>query len=69
MVTIKSVDVEYSSNYLNGRKISQFMNQCLKSRTKYEISFWDIGYTYEVGQTPAGDWIGTNSKYEFEYNP
>lgn len=69
MVTIKSVDVEYSSNYLNGRKISQFMNQCLKSRTKYEISFWDIGYTYEVGQTPAGDWIGITSQCEFEYNP
>lgn len=69
MITIESVDVEYSSNYLNGRKISQFMNQCLKSRTEYEIGFWDIGYTYEVGQTPAGDWIGITSQCEFEYNP
>ncbi|MEL6460468.1 MAG: hypothetical protein AAFQ91_19790 [Cyanobacteria bacterium J06621_15] len=49
--------------------MSQFMNKCLKSRTGYEIGFWDIGYTYEVGQTPDGDWIGITSEYEFEYNP
>ncbi|MEH2144003.1 hypothetical protein [Nostoc sp.] len=34
------------------------MNQCLDKRTYYSISFWDVGYTYEVGQTPADDWIG-----------
>ncbi|BAY81096.1 hypothetical protein NIES267_05610 [Calothrix parasitica NIES-267] len=69
MVEIKNLTVEYSSNHNNSRKISQFMNQCLKSRTQYEIGFWDIGYTYEVGQTPAGDWIGITSECEFEYNP
>ena len=69
MLEIESLTVEYSSNRDNGRKISQFMNKCLKSRTQYEIGFWDIGYTYEVGQTPDGDWIGITSEYEFEYNP
>ena len=69
MVTVESVNVEYSSNYGNSRKISQFMNKCLNSRAQYSIGFWDIGYTYEVGQTPTGDWIGTTSEYEFEYNP
>lgn len=45
-------------------EVNQFMNQCLKSRTKYEIGFWDIGYSYEIGKTPDGDWIGTSSEYE-----
>ncbi|MEO1560831.1 MAG: hypothetical protein AAFS12_14815, partial [Cyanobacteria bacterium J06632_19] len=66
MVTIENLAAEYAGN---SRKISQFMNQCLKSRTQYHVGFWDIGYTYEVGQTPAGDWIGISSEYEFEYNP
>ena len=60
------------------------MNQCLRDRTHYIISFWDVGYSYEVGQTPGGDWIGvrcqlletlrerqavTPSQTEFDYNP
>lgn len=45
------------------------MNECLNHRTAYSLSFWDIGYTYEVGQTPAGDWIGVWTQSEFEYNP
>jgi hypothetical protein len=69
MVTVESVNVEYSSNYGNSRKLTQFMNKCLRSPTEYNIGFWDIGYTYEVGQTPAGDWIGITSRCEFEYNP
>ena len=69
MIEIENLTVEYSSNYNNSRKISKFMNQCLKSRTQYNIAFWDIGYTYEVGQTPDDDWIGITSEYEFEYNP
>ena len=69
MVTVESVNVEYSSNYSNSRKLTQFMNKCLRSPTEYNIGFWDIGYTYEVGQTPAGDWIGITSRCEFEYNP
>ncbi|MBN3875748.1 MULTISPECIES: hypothetical protein [unclassified Nostoc] len=45
------------------------MNQCLANCTYYSISFWDVGYTYEVRQTPAGDWIGVRSTSEFDYNP
>ncbi|MDF5710101.1 MAG: hypothetical protein PUP90_21140 [Nostoc sp. S4] len=36
---------------------------------QYSISFWDVGYSYEVGQTTAGDWIGVRTQSEFEYNP
>ncbi|MBD2210292.1 hypothetical protein H6G27_10425 [Nostoc linckia FACHB-104] len=69
MVMIEKPTVEYASDAYNSRKLSQFMNKCLSDRTLYTISFWDIGYTYEVGQTPAGDWIGVRSTSEFEYNP
>ncbi|MEH2089362.1 hypothetical protein [Nostoc sp.] len=69
MVFLEKRTVEYADNSDNSRKLSQFMNQCLANRTDYNISFWDVGYTYEVGQTPAGDWIGVRSQGEFEYNP
>jgi hypothetical protein len=69
MVVIEKPTVEYAGDAYNSRKISQFMNKCLSDRTLYNISFWDVGYTYQVGQTPAGDWIGVDSKSEFEYNP
>jgi len=66
---LKFLPLTAEGSHPNSRKISKFMNQCLKSRIKYNIAFWDIGYTYEVGQTPDGDWIGTSCEYEFEYNP
>jgi hypothetical protein len=69
MVFLEKRTVEYADNVYNSRKLSQFMNQCLRDRTLYNISFWDVGYSYEVGQTPAGDWIGERSTSEFEYNP
>ncbi|WP_448266029.1 hypothetical protein [Nostoc sp. DSM 114159] len=69
MVFLEKRTVEYADDGYNSRKLSQFMNQCLAHRTCYTISFWDVGYTYEVGQTPAGDWIGVRSQGEFEYNP
>ncbi|MEH2245512.1 hypothetical protein [Nostoc sp.] len=77
MVIVEKLTVECADNEYNSRKLSQFMNQCLSDRTLYSISFWDVGYTYEVGQTPAGDWIGvrclrravTPSQNQFEYNP
>lgn len=50
-------------------QLHQFMNTCLRDRTIYDLSFWDIGYTYDLGQTPTGDWIGTRYQQEFEYNP
>lgn len=69
MVYTRKVSVEYNDGYYNSRKLSQFMNECLRDRTIWEINFWDIGYTYELGKTPAGDWIGTRHRREFEYNP
>ncbi|MEH2372758.1 hypothetical protein [Nostoc sp.] len=84
MVFLEKRTIEYADGRYNSRKLSQFMNQCLANRTYYNISFWDLDYTYEVGQTPAGDWLGvrcllyetlcerravTPSQGEFEYNP
>jgi len=69
MVFIKKTTVEYASDKYNGRKLSQFMNKCLSDRTIYDISFWDIGYTYELGKTSVGDWIGKRYQSEFDYNP
>jgi hypothetical protein len=66
MIFQEKTNVEYAGS---GRKLSQFMNQFLRDRTQYSISFWDIGYFYEVGQTPDGDWIGTRGQSEFDYNP
>lgn len=70
MVVIKQLTVGYDvSDSHNSYKLSQFMNECLNHPTLYDLSFWDIGYTYKVGQTPAGDWIGVWVQSEFEYNP
>lgn len=69
MVFLEKRTVEYADDGYNSRKLSQFMNQCLRDRTCYSISFWDVGYSYEVGQTPARDWLGVRSQGEFEYNP
>ncbi|WP_445635173.1 hypothetical protein NSTC745_07101 [Nostoc sp. DSM 114161] len=64
-----SLNLDFSTRGYNSRKLSQFINQCLQHRTYYSISFGDVGYSYEVGQTPAGDWIGVGTQSEFEYNP
>ncbi|MEH1942266.1 MAG: hypothetical protein V7L01_18910 [Nostoc sp.] len=69
MVFLEKRTVEYTDGRYSSRKLNQFMNQCLHNRTDYNISFWDVGYTYEVGQTPAGDWLGVRSTSEFNYNP
>ncbi len=66
MLTVEKTDVEYTDD---SRKLSQFMNATLSDRSIYTLSFWDIGYTYEVGQTSGCDWIGTRARHEFEYNP
>ena len=55
MVFFEKRTIKYADGRYNSRKLSQFMNQCLSDRTYYSISFWDVGYTYEVGQTPADD--------------
>ncbi len=69
MVLIEDLTTYNSNDCHNTPELHQFMKQNLQSTIRYNIGFWDIGYTYEVGQTPAGDWIGTSSEYEFEYNP
>lgn len=50
-------------------KVKQFMREYLKRRKCYVLSFWDIGYAYEIGCTQSGDWIGVKYRCEFDYNP
>jgi hypothetical protein len=69
MVVIEKTKFGYASDNYSSPKLSQFMNTGLGDRTFYNLSFWDIEYTYEIGQTPVGDWIGRRSWSEFEYNP
>ena len=61
--------IEYGYETHDHDRIGQFMHQCLRDHIHYSLSFWDIGYTCEVGKTPANDWIGVRSIMEFEYNP
>ncbi|GAA6616046.1 hypothetical protein [Scytonema sp. NUACC26] len=68
MLVVRKPSIEFL-DASSSREITQFMNQCLRDRTLYSLSFWDISYTYEFGQTPVGDWIGVRSSGEFEYNP
>jgi hypothetical protein len=68
MLVLRKPAVE-SQDVSSSREISKFMNRCLRDRTIYSLSFWDIGYTYEFGQTPANDWIGIRSSSKFKYNP
>jgi hypothetical protein len=69
MLTVEKTYFEYSLNKFNRQELSQFFNSKLSERTLYSLSFWDIGYTYEIGQAPTGDWLGIRSLLEFEYNP
>jgi hypothetical protein len=69
MLTVEKTNFEYALNKYNSRKLSQFFNSKLSEHTIYSLSFWDIGYTYEIGQGPTGEWLGIQSPLEFEYNP
>ncbi|MFN6529064.1 hypothetical protein [Nostoc sp. ChiSLP03a] len=69
VIILEKPNVHYAGDAYDSLKLSEFMNQCLRHRTLYNISFWDVRYTYQGGQTPAGDWIGVHSRSEFEYNP
>jgi hypothetical protein len=69
MLILEKTAVEHIRGTEGNRKMSQFMNQCLSDRTIYNLSFWDIAYSYEMGKTPTDDWIGVSSRGEFEYNP
>ena len=66
MLTVEKTNGKYIGD---SKKLSQFMNAKLCDRTIHNLSFWDIGYTYELGQAPYGDWLGIRFVSEFEYNP
>lgn len=73
--TMLDIDGEFSlydddDNWNNDRdRISRFMHKHLKNRKCFTVSFWDVGYGYDLGCTPTGDWIGFKEYKEFEYNP
>lgn len=69
MVVINKLTRKHLHNYYYNLEVVEFMNQNLQDLTDYNITFWAIAYTYEVGQTPTGDWIGYSGYDEFEYNP
>ncbi len=64
-VAISHPTIEYKDD----NRISEFMNKCTSDRTRYTMSFWDVGCTYEIAKTLDNDWIGIRSSVEFEYNP
>lgn len=51
------------------QKLNQFLGTVLRDRIFYRLSFWDIAYSYEVGQAATGDWLGVRWMDKFEYNP
>lgn len=64
MLKVEKTNIGYGSD-----ELSQFFKAKLGACAIYRLSFWDIAYTYEIGQTPTGDWLGVRSLLEFEYNP
>ncbi|MDY7007874.1 MAG: nuclease A inhibitor family protein [Cyanobacteriota bacterium] len=68
MLKIENRYIEFRSNEYN-RKLSQFFHTQLHQPKTYSFSFWDIGYIYQVAETPTGDWLGVRKMVEFDYNP
>ncbi|WP_202220016.1 hypothetical protein [Okeania sp. KiyG1] len=68
MLKLENRDIEFRSNEYN-RKLSQFFQTQLHQPKTYSLSFWDIGYIYQVAETPTGDWLGVRKMVEFDYNP
>lgn len=64
MLTVEKTNILYGSD-----ELSQFFKAKLGACAIYRLSFWDIAYTYEIGQAPTGDCLGMRSLLEFEYNP
>ena len=64
-ISITPINIEYKDD----ANISKFMNKCLSDRTRYTVSFWEVGYIYELARTEDFDWMGVRSSIEFEYNP
>ena len=59
----------YTLQTQENRRLFEFLNLKLCHLKFYKICFWDIGYTYKIGQAATGDWLGINAIAEFEYNP
>lgn len=67
MLIVSKLDSERGA--YNIPKLYQFLTSSLQDFKVYQLSFWDIGYIYEVGRAATGDWLGVSSMAEFEYNP
>ena len=68
MLKVENRYIQFRSNEYN-RKLSQFFQTQLHQPKTYSLSFWDIGYIYQVAETPTGDWLGLRTIVEFEFNP
>ncbi|NEP80474.1 MAG: hypothetical protein F6K39_21275 [Okeania sp. SIO3B3] len=68
MLKVENRYIEFRSNEYS-RKLSQFFHTQLQQPKTYSLSFWDIGYIYQVAETPTGDWLGVRKMVEFDYNP
>ncbi|GGA06810.1 nuclease A inhibitor family protein [Okeania sp. KiyG1] len=70
MLIVEDSDLEFSSDESgDSRKLCQFFIDKLGDPKIYSLSFWDIGYIFEVAETPNGDWLGVQKILEFDYNP
>jgi hypothetical protein len=68
MVIRSQADLPVPNNP-NNKNVIQFIDRNLGDRHCVSISFWDLHYAYEIGQTSSGDWVGVRFFAEFEYNP
>ncbi|GGA06795.1 nuclease A inhibitor family protein [Okeania sp. KiyG1] len=70
MLKVEDSTLDFScSECGDSRKLCQFFINHLGGPKIYSLSFWDIGYIYEVAETPTGDWLGLRRILEFEFNP
>ncbi|NES71699.1 MAG: hypothetical protein F6K24_44110, partial [Okeania sp. SIO2D1] len=70
MLRVEDSDLKFSSDECeDSRKLCQFFIAKLGDQKIYSLSFWDIGYIFEVAETPTGDWLGVRKMVEFDYNP
>ncbi len=65
------IDKSLSSilTHSGGEQVGEFMKEKLEDCRCYTISFWESGYTYYLGRTQTGDWMGFQVNHWSEYNP
>jgi hypothetical protein len=68
---LMGIDKSLSSilKYHGGEQVGQFMKEKLEDCRCYTISLWESGYTYYIGRTQTGDWMGFKMNSWHEYNP